>query len=227
MADHHTYSREEIAARLGVPDRRHNALLFRRTGRFGMALLLVSLGILFAASMLGYVLLHWWVRQPKRMFIDGAWQTVTPVVPDLVVPWTLWISTAVILISSLTIHRALHAVALERQRTFRGMLLATLGLAIAFMAVQAPSLAALLQQHADLRAQVDQPLGLYGLVFFLILVHALHVIGGVIPLAVLTRAAFRGRYDHESHEPIRLITMYWHFLDVVWLVMFAVLLTVG
>lgn len=225
---HHTYSRDELAARLGVPDRRHSALLFRKTGRFGMTLLLISLGILFAASMLGYVILHWWVRQPRQFLqADGTWTVIQPVVPDVTVPWTLWLSTAVILLSSVTIHQALHAVALERQRTFRWLMASTLGLALAFVAVQGPSMWALLQEHAALRAQVEQPVGIYGLVFFLILVHALHVIGGVIPLGVLTRAAFRGRYDHEAHEPVRLIVMYWHFLDVVWLVMFVILLTVG
>lgn len=224
----HTYRREELAARLGVPDRRHSALLFRRTGRFGLMLLLLSLGILFAGSIFGYAILHWWIRQPRSVLQpDGTFITTTPVVPHVVLPWSLWISTAVILISSLAIHNALGAVVREKQRAFRAWLAGTLGLAVVFMAVQGPSLTILLAEHDQLRRQVDNPLGVYGLVFTLILIHALHVLGGVIPLAVITRKAFAGRYDHESYEPVRLIGMYWHFLDVVWLVMFAVLMAVG
>jgi len=65
---------------------------------------------------------------------------------------------------------------------------------------------------------------LFGLIATLIVIHALHVIGGVVPLAVVTRHAHRGRYDHESHGPVTYVAMYWHFLDAVWVVMFAVLL---
>ena len=48
-----------------------------------------------------------------------------------------------------------------------------------------------------------------------------------IPLAVVTRNAHLGAYDHESYAPVKYVTMYWHFLDVVWIVMFAVLLVTG
>jgi len=64
----------------------------------------------------------------------------------------------------------------------------------------------------------------YGLAFGLILLHAAHVLGGVLPLTWATIRAWRGGYDHERHETITYLTMYWHFLDVVWLIMFAVLL---
>ena len=49
-------------------------------------------------------------------------------------------------------------------------------------------------------------------VFFLIIVHALHVVGGLVPLIVVTRNAHAGRYDHEYHGPVKRLAMYWHFL---------------
>jgi heme/copper-type cytochrome/quinol oxidase subunit 3 len=64
-------------------------------------------------------------------------------------------------------------------------------------------------------------------VFFLILVHALHVIGGII---TLIRVAYRARkdvFDHENYQPVRHTAMYWHFLDAVWMVMFVTFLAIG
>ena len=94
-------------------------------------------------------------------------------------------------------------------------------LAVGFLLVQTPSLMALLAQHHALQ---DEGIYLYGLVFFLILVHGLHVMGGILPLVNITVKAHRGRYDHEHHGPVKYIAMYWHFLDGVWVTMFAVLI---
>lgn len=169
----------------------------------GMWLFLAALGMLFASSMLAYLVIR--LRGPAS---------------DVHLPKLLWLSTAVILLSSLTIHLALGAVGRERQRQFRAFLLATLALAVFFVIVQVPAMAALLKSHAAFRAQ---NLHVYGLVFFLVLLHALHVIGGIAGLARVAILAHLGRYDHESHASVRHIAMYWHFLDIVWLVMFGVL----
>ena len=75
-----------------------------------------------------------------------------------------------------------------------------------------------------IKALQDEGIYLYGLVFFLILVHGLHVMGGILPLVNITVKAHRGRYDHEHHGPVKYIAMYWHFLDGVWVTMFAVLI---
>jgi heme/copper-type cytochrome/quinol oxidase subunit 3 len=70
-------------------------------------------------------------------------------------------------------------------------------------------------------------LHLYGLIFFLILVHALHVVGGLVGLSVTTAHALQGRYDHERYGGVKHAAMYWHFLDAVWLVMYGCLATAG
>ena len=57
--------------------------------------------------------------------------------------------------------------------------------------------------------------------------HGVHVIFGVIPIAV---TAFRSRsstYNAEAHEGVLMCAMYWHFLDAVWLVIFANLVVFG
>ena len=195
-----------------------------KAGVFGMWLFLAALGMLFAASMLGYVLIR--VQQTRELFNPVTKITLPPSAPPLGtlhLPFGLWFSTLVILASSVTMHLALQNVRRERQPKFRNWLVATLVLSGLFLLVQTPSLAALLLEHN----RADTTHTLLGFVFFLVIIHALHLVGGILPLAVVTRNAHLGHYDHESHGSVKYVTMYWHFLDAVWIVMFAVLLLTG
>lgn len=176
-----------------------------RAAVFGMWLFLASLGMLFAASMLGYVIIR--TRSDAGVHL----------------PPGLWLSTVIILTSGVTMHLAQRSIRQERHDAFKPYLLGTLLLAFGFMVIQTPSLWRLLQEHAAMR---QQGLYAYGLIFFLVLLHALHVVGGIAGLGRVTLNAFRGRYDHEHHQGVRLAAMYWHFLDAVWLVMFGVMLFV-
>src|SRR5262249_50092372 len=54
--------------------------------------------------------------------------------------------------------------------------------------------------------------------------HALHVLGGFVPLAVCTVRASRERYSSFDHIGVTYCAMYWHFLDVAWVVIVSVLL---
>ncbi len=196
-----------------------------RAATIGITLFLVSLGVLFAASMLAYLLIR---LNPRT----------SPDLGTVHLPNGLWVSTAIILISSYTMHRALANVQRERQDKFRQALVLTLLLSLAFVLVQTPSLVSLGQ---DMSGKLDAwnqaretamvegtpPQGdapIEGLVLALIVIHALHVLGGVIPLFITTLNAHQHKYDHEQHTPVRFLTYYWHFLDGVWIVMFAVLL---
>jgi heme/copper-type cytochrome/quinol oxidase subunit 3 len=180
-------------------------------GTLGMWLFLAALTMLFASSLLGYI----FIRTNSAQ---------SPPSGTLHFPPALWLSTAVILLGSYTIHQALAAVRRERQKQFRAYLLITCVIAAAFVIVQTPSLAALLVQHQRFR---ERSLQLYGLVFFLILVHALHVLGGIIGLAITTIQAHRHRYDHEHYAGVKHAAMYWHFLDGVWLVLFLGMFLLG
>lgn len=174
-----------------------------------MALVLAALGMLFAASLLGYVLIRF--QHASRLALGSV-----------SLPGALWLSTALMLAGSVTMHLALHAIRLERQRAFRRWLVATLALAAAFLAVQAPCMAVLLGRHWQTAGASN--VATYGLVITLIFVHALHVVGGMVALGMVAAGGFRGHYDHESHGPVRHATVYWHFLDAVWIVMYGVML---
>jgi len=188
----------------------------RRVGTFGMLLFLASLTMLFLASMVGYAAIRLQWLNPD--------QGPTPPLGEIQLPVGLWFSTLVILISSATLHYAGHCVALERQRPFRRAMVATAALAVVFLIVQIPALIALVESQRDV-AQAD--IRLYALIVALVILHALHVIGGVVPLAVITVKAFRGKYDHEHYHPVVHFAMYWHFLDVVWILMFSLFQFLG
>lgn len=204
-----------------------------QTGAMGMTLFLVSLGMLFGAGMLLYVIIR----------------TTGSNKPDfgtLHIPAILLLSTLVLVVSSVTIQLALGAVRREKQGRLRVGLVATLLLSLVFLFVQTPGLVGLYRAYqpkqaeyqqemqaakeevqgtsrtlinADTRAQYPQEMH----VIALIIVHALHVIGGIIPLFFVTLNAHQGRYDHEHYGPVRFTAWYWHFLDVVWVVMLAII----
>jgi len=173
---------------------------------FGQRLLLISLGVLFGASMIGYGV--------TRARLGGE--------VSVTVPGLLWVSTAVLLLAGGVLEMAARRLRNHQGRGYRGLVTLALVLSAVFLAVQIPALAELLQEHLALR---DQGNPLLGFVFFLILLHALHVVAGIVALALLVRRAWRGRepLDHE-YPGIRHTARYWHFLDLVWVVMFAAFL---
>ncbi|MCA9136479.1 MAG: cytochrome c oxidase subunit 3, partial [Planctomycetales bacterium] len=61
--------------------------------------------------------------------------------------------------------------------------------------------------------------GVAGMVIVLAILHALHVLGGIIALGIVATRASVGSYDHERHWPVDFTAQYWHFLDLVWICM--------
>jgi heme/copper-type cytochrome/quinol oxidase subunit 3 len=192
----------------------------RSAATFGTWLFLAALFMLFASSLLGYVFIR--RRAMGQGFGPGAVR----------LPVLLWLSTAAVIGVSVALARAMRVFRQARQRAYRNALTAALALAGGFVTIQTPALIALLVANAGARqvaaeAAATQPgrlapagTALYALVFFLVLVHALHVVGGMISLGRLALRAHRGNYDPTDVRPVRHVTMYWHFLDAVWVAMF-------
>lgn len=178
-----------------------------RLGRLGMTLFLVALGVLFAASMVGYLVVR---LRAATWPPEGS--------PRL--PAGMWVSTTILLLSSLTMHLALARARRGHAAALRNWLLTTACLGAAFLASQLLNWSHLIAGH-HLRAQAN----LYAFTFYMLTgLHGAHVVGGLIPLGLTATRANQGRYTPESHEGIVHMSMYWHFLDAVWLVMFVVLM---
>lgn len=62
----------------------------------------------------------------------------------------------------------------------------------------------------------------FGAVFYMITgFHGLHVTGGVIYLLVVARKVWRGDYEKKGYEIVEITGLYWHFVDLVWVFIFA------
>ncbi len=174
-------------------------------GRLGMRLLLLALGMLFAATLTGYLA----IRGEAQ-----AWPP--PGVPRL--PAALWISTLLIVLSSIAVQWAVRGIRRGLQAPLRNGLLVTTLLGVAFLVSQSINWFALVAVHFTARTN------LYGFLFYLLTgLHAAHVIGGLVPLGLVTVRAWRGAYTSASHTGVEYTATYWHFLDVVWVILFAVL----
>jgi cytochrome c oxidase subunit III len=181
----------------------------REMGRLGMRLLLLSLSMLFAASLVGYVVVrsHASAWPPRGM----------PAFPK-----ALWVSTLLIMVSSLTVQGALRGVRRGDVGALRRGLALTLVLGLGFLVCQTLNWFLLVAEY------VTPKVNLYAFTFYLLTgLHAAHVVGGLIPLGITTRRAFQGAYSPTFHPGVENIATYWHFLDVVWLVLFTVLFLAG
>jgi len=193
-----------------------------RASAIGFWLVLAALGMLFVSSMLLYTLM--------RTHVFGRISE-----KPVEMPYLAWGSTAVLLAASFAIHRSVVAIRRERLATCLRYLYITSALAVVFLIVQSPCMAQVLAEHRQFRdaAAANKvpgefaPVSIYGLVFILILLHALHVVGGIVALAVVTWRARNRAYDHENYMGIQFAARYWHFLDIVWISMFAMFLALG
>ena len=62
----------------------------------------------------------------------------------------------------------------------------------------------------------------FGACFFMITgFHGLHVSAGVAYLLVIARRIYKGKYDHTNYEIVEITGLYWHFVDLVWVFIFA------
>ncbi len=175
-------------------------------GVLGMTIFLVSLSVLFAASIVGYLTVR--LRSP---------QWVPPGTAPL--PIGLWASTLLLLLSSVTMHGAVLFIRGGKREISTRLLVATFGLGVAFLGMQVFNWWRMVAVDAVLATK-----SLYAFTFYMLTgLHALHVIGGLIPLARTTWRAHAGAYSWADFQGIHLMAMYWHFLDVVWIVLFVVL----
>jgi len=177
-------------------------------------LFLASLGMFFIASLLTYLIIRNQAFQPIENAVPNSIATMGPeVYQPLQLPTSFWISTLLLVLVSVFLQRACWMVHRERQFGFQCWLLWAMLAAVIFVVVQSFGMVELLNQHFS---ETDGSTKVYGMSFTLSFIHALHVFGGMVFLAFVTRQAFRHKYDHEKHWPVDHCASYWHFLDVVW-----------
>jgi cytochrome c oxidase subunit 3 len=170
--------------------------------RIGMWVGLASVAMLFMALTSAYIF---------RASHGDDW------VP-LQMPVVLWLSTAAILASSGTFEAARRALRRNAFVAFSRWIAATTALGLMFLVGQSVA-------WQGLRAQ-----GLYvnsnphGSFFYLLTsLHAIHLVGGLIALGLVTAAALRLRLSARKRTVTEVTAIYWHFMDALWIYLFLLL----
>nr|WP_147872420.1 cytochrome c oxidase subunit 3 [Stieleria maiorica] len=131
-------------------------------------------------------------------------------------PKTFLVSTVCLIVISFLVHAATRAVRRDRFRTTGWLLGTSTAAAVVFTVVQCLAMTEILLGPATFEGPGR---GVAGMVVVLAILHALHVLGGIIALGIVAARSAIGLYDHERHWPVDFAAHYWHFLDLVWLCM--------
>jgi heme/copper-type cytochrome/quinol oxidase subunit 3 len=173
--------------------------------KLGMLLFLASEAFFFAMLILAYV------------YYRGASPDGPNAATSLDVP-SAAIFTAFLLGSSGTLWLAERSMAQERPAGLRLWLLVTVVLGAVFLVGQGWEYLRLIQENVT----IDR--NLFGTTFFTLTgFHGLHVFSGLIALAILSGLAFAGWFTGPHAVAIESVGWYWHFVDVVWIVIFTLI----
>jgi cytochrome c oxidase subunit 3 len=144
-----------------------------------------------------------------------GWQTIT-------MPKVFWVSTAVIIISSITLQMALRSFKQREMNQYRSLIGLTLLLGVAFIVLQWLGFQQLWEQKITFKGS-----GAGQFLYVIFGLHALHVTGGVLALIVMFIKAFTGRTKLYSSVPVEVMATYWHFVDLLWLYLLVFFLLIG
>jgi len=138
------------------------------------------------------------------------------------IPVVFWISTAVIIISSLTVQVALRSFKQREMNQYRMFIGVTLLLGVAFVILQWLGFQDLWAQKITFKGA-----GAGQFLYVIFGLHAIHVIGGVIALIVMFVKAFAGKTKLYSAVPIEVAAIYWHFVDALWIYLLLFFIIIG
>ena len=131
--------------------------------------------------------------------------------------------TICLLSSSLTIHLAAKSLERDYRRLFLGFWLLTIALGGLFLYGTAQEWHRLIYKHG-----LTISTNLFGTTYYsLVGLHAFHVTVGLIMLLVVAIFGFMGRVGVNQSDRVAVLSMYWHFVDAVWVVVFTVVYVLG
>jgi len=125
--------------------------------------------------------------------------------------------------SSWTIHRAVNALKRGAVHSFSRWWLATLALGVVFLAGTG-----LEWRHLIVDEGLTISTNLFGTTYYsLVGLHAFHLIAGIVALGTVSVFALFGKIKQEHARRADVISLYWHFVDVVWVAVFLVVYVIG
>ena len=140
----------------------------------------------------------------------------------LVMPKIFWVSTAALILSSITIQMALRSFKQREMSKYRLLTGITLVLGIVFVLLQWEGFQQLWAQNIRFKGS-----GAGQFLYVIFGLHAVHVIAGVIALMVIFIKAFTGRIKLYSSVPFEVMKTYWHFVDLLWIYLLIFFIIIG
>jgi len=129
-------------------------------------------------------------------------------------PQAFFISTGLIILSSITYILAKRAAKQNQQKQVTNFLLITLVLGISFIVLQFVGFSQMLENGYYFTGPTSNIKISY--IFLIAFVHILHVVAGLISLLVVITQQLRKRYTPENMLGLELGATFWHFLDILW-----------
>lgn len=180
-----------------------------RLARRKVAKNLLWLGIVGMVMLFGGFTSAYVVRHEK-----GDWL-------DFTIPTTFFISTAIIIVSSITMNWAVIAAKNDNLKNIKSAMLFTLLLGIGFVISQYLGWKNLVEQKVYFAGRESNASGSF---FYMItFMHLLHLFGGIIAVIVVNFKALAEKYSSKDYLGIQLCAIYWHFLDALWIYLFLFL----
>lgn len=127
-------------------------------------------------------------------------------------------ATILLVLSSFTCQFGVWAIRRDDRRGLVRNIGATVVLGVIFLGMQAYDYAVLGHEGLGLGS------GTFGTTYFTLTgFHGAHVVGGVIMLAVVLYRGMAGQFSARHHDAVEATSLYWHFVDVVWILLFSIL----
>jgi len=165
----------------------------------------VSIGMLFAGLTSGYI-----VRRET-----GNWLKFE-------LPPQFWASTAIILVSSITMNWALQSAKKGDNKSLKRAVSLTYYLGYGFIICQYLAWAALTKANIVVMGTQSYASGSY--LYIISGLHIAHIMGGLVALRIVLSKARKQKYTPQNYNGVKLCATYWHFLDGLWIYLFIFLL---
>jgi cytochrome c oxidase subunit 3 len=152
---------------------------------------------------------------------SAQWPTAGPAFAEPFTPMGAWgipaLNTLLLLSSGVTVTWAHWALKMNNRPQLILGLIATIALGVTFLGFQAYEY---IHAYSDLNLKLTT--GIYGSTFFMLTgFHGFHVTVGVIMLTVILFRCVAGHFRPDHHFAFEAVSWYWHFVDVVWLLLFV------
>jgi len=141
---------------------------------------------------------------------------------EVAMPGVFWFSTAVMILSSMTLQMALRSFKQGERSRYRFLVGMTLLLGIAFLVFQWMGFQQLWEQKIRFRGA-----GAGQFLYVIFGLHGLHVIAGVLALMIMFIKAFFTGIKQDSSVPGEVMATYWHFVDFLWIYLMIFFLLIG